>query len=208
MNLRELNAGSVAEKAWLAPVVGSLSAGSVDCEEFEIDGRFVESIAFAQTANASNTANTNEVNTFGTGEGSLTVPAGYFVAGSVGSLKFQGIVSNAAADRLTLRLYGGATGNVLLCSASVLSFGISTNKGIFGEFNFIVRHAGIGGVAFIQTNGVFSQGVNVDNILISGTGSSLVVAGFSTVGVNQFRLTSEWSQPTGALQIENLVLSI
>lgn len=208
MNLRELNAGTPATKTWLAPIVGSLDCGELTTESFAISGRSVASQAFAQTATSTNSANKNEVNTFGVGVGSLSIPANYFVAGSSGSLKLFGSISNSIGDELTLRLYAGATGTVQIGSVLITIAGASTAKRFSASFNFTLRVAGTAGNAILSTHSEYSQGTDANNIRVSADGYLLNTATFDTTTVNNFRITSEWSTFTGALGVDNLVLTV
>jgi hypothetical protein len=207
MNLSEFVDGTVAEKAYLAPVFGDVDCASLSCLDISVNGLPVPAIAFSQTASASNSANTNEVNTFGAGVGSLTVPANYFSAGSSGSLVFSGRSSAVGGETLTLRLYGGADGLTQLSSVAIV-LPASTTKGFFAEFSFTVRASGAAGVASLFTVADFSQGRNADLVRSCGDSFTANTTTFSTTTANQFRLTSQYSAATALLIVDNLVLTV
>lgn len=207
MNLSEFLNGNVAEKSYLAPVFGNVECALIECLDIRVNGLALPAIAFSQTASASNSANTNEVNTFGTGVGSLTVPANYFEAGSSGTFEFSGTSSAVGGETLTLRLYAGATGTVLIGSVAIV-VPASTTKGFFCSFSFTVRASGIAGVASISTVAEYAQSRNADLVRSCSDGGTINTTTFATTTANQFRLTSQYSAATALLLVNNLVLTV
>jgi hypothetical protein len=186
MNLAEFLDGSVAEKAYFAPVFGAVECARLDCLSLGVAGRPLPAVAFVQIASATNSANTTEVNTFGAGVGSLSIPADYFVDGSVANLSLNGTVSAAGGETLTLRLYAGFDGNTLIGSVAIV-VPASTSKGL---------------------SSLYQQSRNADLVRSCSDGFTLNSATFSTVLPNIFRLTSQWSAATASLVVNNLVLEV
>jgi len=207
MNLSEFLDGTVAEKAYLAPVFGDVDCASISCLDISVNGLSLPAKSFAQTASATNADNTNEVNTFGTGVGSLSVPASYFSAGSYGQFDLSGTISAVGGETLTLRLYAGPTGNILISTVAIV-LPASTTKGFVCSFQFINRVAGAAGVASISTACQYSQTRNADLVQSSADSYTLTVAGYATTTVNQFRLTSQFSAATATIIVNNLVLTV
>lgn len=207
MNLTELLDGSVAEKAYLAPVFGNVQCASLDCLDISVAGLSLAAQAFAQTASATNSANTTEVNTFGAGVGSLIVPANYFSAGSSGLFELSGTVSAAGGETLTLRLYAGPTGNVLISTVAIV-LPASTTKGFICDFEFTTRVAGAAGVASISTACQYAQSRNADLVRSCSDSYTLTTTGYATTTANQFRLTSQFSAATASIIVNNLILTV
>jgi len=207
MNLSEFLDGTVAEKAYFAPVFGAVECAGLECLSLEVSGRPLPAVAFAQIASSVNSANTNEANNTGAGVGSLTIPANYFVDGSTGTLEMSGVVSAVGGETLTLRLYAGVGGFVQIGSVAIV-VPASTAKGFTAKFGFIVRADGIAGVASMSTAGQYQQGRNADLVRSAGDGYTLNVTTFATTVVNQFALTSQWSAATASITVQNLVLTV
>lgn len=207
MNLAEFLDGSVAEKAYFAPVFGAVECARLDCLSLGVAGRPLPAVAFVQTASATNSANTTEVNTFGAGVGSLSIPADYFVDGSVANLSLNGTVSAAGSETLTLRLYAGFDGNTLIGSVAIV-VPASTSKGFFAEFQLVVRENGPATGARSAVSSSYQQSRNADLVRSCSDGFTLNSATFSTVQPNIFRLTSQWSAATASLVVNSLVLEI
>jgi hypothetical protein len=123
---------------------------------------------FVMTANSTAVANTVASTTIlGTGVGTLTLPANFFVAGKTVIIKGHAVISTTATPTLTLRSYLGAT---LIVSTTTTTLGTLANNGIDYEIQLTCRTTGGSGTI----RGKITYWCSGNVIATSGSGATTV----------------------------------
>lgn len=144
---------------------------------------------FTQTADRTIADSTSETTMFGSGVGTLTLPANFFVAGKTIHVELRGHNSTIpAAGNLTFKVYLGAT--QIIASATNAAGNGYTNRGWGIVFDITCRSTGASGT-------VFGQG------LVTRSSSSSTLDGWdmvatsattiNTTGSLAINVTAQWS---------------
>lgn len=138
---------------------------------------------FAQTATVTVANSASELTLVGGGQGSITLPAGFFVVGKSIKIRLSGFHSSTGSPTITIRIkVGGAT----IATASGTS-GNGSNDGFSAEMQITCRSTGLTGSIFGQGSyqelhaGGLVQGLNM-------TGPATV----DTTGTLAVDITAQW----------------
>lgn len=146
--------------------------GAGECsipKRFKIGTNPVPFVIFKQTADKSITNTTTETSLFGTGQGSLTIPANMLVAGDYIRVNMQGFISSAnSAENFTFKVKLGSTTLVSITGAmfpnlseavvditlniAVRSIGSSGSVRPAGNVMIEIRSAGYAAMVRLQTS--------------------------------------------------------
>ena len=122
------------------------------CLSFRFGGltQTASNVGFTATADATVTNTTTETTVLGTGVGSLTLPANFLTVGKTIRISVRGIISNAVAATLRVRVFYGAT--ALLDSTATGILGTNTNTFFMVSASFTCRTTGATGTVLPTGN--------------------------------------------------------
>jgi hypothetical protein len=144
-------------------------------------------ILFSATANATIANTTSELTMFGTGVGSLTLPANKLAAGAGLRINFWGYKTNpGSAGTVTIRMkIGGST-----LATAVVTPGATTDTLVRAEMMITCRTAGVSGTVIGQGQVVMPESATANRYwdLVS-TGTTVV----DTTGTLVLDVTLQWA---------------
>ena len=186
MNLREFNNGSVEQKAWLRPVCGSVTCGTIDAQQ-----QFLEQGVYTSLSNLQG---------FGVGPhpllppgaGSLTILPDTLRVGSTFKVSCKGIMSCPTGSTLTFKLQGTtlSSGTLDLVILTMVKINDSTIRNFSVDFTVACRVAGSKGIAEFQAVG---EGYVFVDIGLSPemVARDAAIFGFGTDEALQLQVTAE-----------------
>lgn len=162
------------------------------------------STLFTSTATQTVAATTSETTIIGSGQGSLTLPANYLVAGKVIRFAIRGLYSTPALNigSLAIKLkLGGTTLNVA-ASASALATSV-TNAGFDAEAFITCRTIGASGTVILMGGVTYGIGNNLAPLVLAvnnGTSATTI----DTTSTLALDATVQWSNNTSGNSISSL----
>jgi hypothetical protein len=133
----------------------------------------------------------------GTGVGSLSVPANYFIVGNTFKFFVHGDMSSANNSQLLIKIKEGA----LTIAQTTITLVATTNEHFDMELTFIVRAVGAAGVAKLLTVGTFSYSKSSNNLSEVFHFDSLEEANFDTTIATTLDVTAQWLTPGATNQL-------
>ena len=166
--------------------------------------------SFAQTSSVVIVNTTTESTILGSGQGSLSVPADRFRLGGSYRISAGGVMSCLNNTDLTIRLYGGPTGNTLLGTIPTITISTSTGKWWGLECYFTIRALGAAGVGVFSFRAKYEQNVDSQNGLIGQSVHSIESTNFDTTVLNTLNITAQWgtASPSNTFTTTQCVLYV
>lgn len=153
---------------------------------------------FAATASKTVANTTSETSLFGTGVGSLTLPANFLKAGNSLWVNLRGHVSETGTPTLQFKLKYGST--VLLDLTALTLPGLLSSS--YLEINFIVTCRSTGATGTVFTQGKFIAGTAILDV------ASTAAVTIDTTAATALDATAAWgtADPADTLTITNSTL--
>lgn len=161
---------------------------------------------FTQTADATVSNTTTETTIFGSGVGTLTLPAAFFVAGKTIGIMMSGVYSTVAVtgDTVTVKIKYGST--VIASKATTGLLTGATNNYWFAEAMITCRTTGSSGT--VQCSGgvryQVASSVVVEDELNNSAGTTTI----NTTTSNAIDVTVTHSAANGSNSVKSLVASV
>ena len=159
-------------------------------------------VLFTQTADATVANTVTETTIVGTGVGSMTLPANFFVAGKTIRIKCFGYHSAAASPTIRIRIKLGST--VILDTTAVASKN-GTNDGFTIEGIITCRTTGVTGTIYGQGNYIEFQSPSIDEGMVGTATTTIDTTTSQAIGV-----TAEWgtANASNTITTTNLILEV
>lgn len=148
--------------------------------------RGASGIQFTQTASQTIANTTTETSLFGTGLGTLTLPANALAVGTTIRIRMSGVVSSTGANAPLRVKLGGTT----LATSDALNFATITNRAWRLEVDITCRTTGATGTVIGQ--GIFWY--QISTVAVNGLGLAMTAtATIDTTTSLALALTAQWS---------------
>lgn len=152
-----------------------------------INTRIGHPLQFSATADKAVT-NTTELTLFGTGVGSLTIPANVLIAGGLVEIELRGVLSSFTSGTITIR---AKIGGVTVCaSAAATPTASLVTQEIVIRVMMLIRTGGAGGVVISNGDAVWNNGALTLQRLPLATAGAQSVAFNAAAAVD---VTWQWS---------------
>lgn len=133
------------------------------------------------------------------GVGERVVPANAFIVGGTYRISQGGFLSCVNNATLTIRIYGGGAGNVLLGALPTLTIPTSSNQWFGIESYFVVRALGGNNVAEISARVVYTQNVDNQNAVYGQSFHTINNSTFNSTVPNKLQITAQWGAQNDGL---------
>ncbi|MBL7942761.1 MAG: hypothetical protein JNM00_08350 [Flavobacteriales bacterium] len=153
---------------------------------------------FAQTADGTVQNTTSETTLFGTGEGSLTIPADFFKVGRTLKVTMMGIITNTGSPTIRLRVKLG--GSTIIDTTAVTMGTITGTQFFIAEFLITCRTAGSSGTVIGQ--GMFNYWASTSSQR-TATGASSGTVTVNTTGTLALDVTVQWGTASASNRISS-----
>lgn len=162
---------------------------------------------FSQTADSIPVVNTTSQRPlFGTGVGSLTVPANSFAVGQAYQAKMIGHLS--CLNSVTLTIVVATTTGVVLGTTGPITMSAATDKHWELDLNFTIRAIGGTGTARIISGGIFSYNKNSGSNSETNTFVTENNATFDTTNTNQLVIEAKWGTASASNSIYSNIFNL
>jgi hypothetical protein len=164
--------------------------------------QFLNGNLFAQTTTGTIANSVTETTISSTGQGTLTLPANFFVAGKTIRIRANGIMSSISSPTLRIRIKAGST---TLLDTTAVSVGNHTNALWMVDSIITCRTTGGSGTVFAQ--GIFEEYGTTKNqhSMVNTTTTTL-----STTSSQAMTLTAQWgtASASNTISCTNLTMEI
>lgn len=164
----------------------------------------IQLILFSQTNSQTVTNTVTETTILGTGVGSLTLPANFFIAGRTVRLRIGGIYTTplAATPSIIIKVKYGSTVIATVTTSALLSG--ATNLEFDGEIAITCRTTGASGSVVVHGDIEYATGVGgtiaVDSLNNAGAATTI-----NTTTSNAINITVQWDTATSTRSVTSVV---
>lgn len=164
--------------------------------------QFLNGNLFAQTASATCANTVTETTISSTGQGTLTLPANFFVAGKTVRIKAWGFHSSTASPNLTMKVKFGST---VILTTGTHAMHNDTNS--LWELEGVITCRTTGGSGTVFAQGLFQDfGTGGDSVQMVNTATNTI----STTSSQAVTVTAQWgtASASNTITCTNLVLEV
>jgi hypothetical protein len=173
-----------------------------------IDGikQSLEGVIFTQTADKTVTNTVTETSIVGTGVGTLTLPANFFVAGKTLRVRIGGVYTTPglATPSVTIKVKYGSTVLATTTTSSLLSG--ATNLEFDGEVLISCRTTGATGTVMTHGDIEYSTGL-AGTIAVDSLNNAGATTTIDTTTSNLFDITIQWDSATATRSVKSTVVT-
>ncbi|NCC88670.1 MAG: hypothetical protein EOM05_12565 [Clostridia bacterium] len=173
----------------LANFVSEISGTNNTSLKVDIGTNIISRTAFTQIADKTISNTVTETTLFGTGVGSLIIPANLLVVGRTYNIKFRGYMSGVNGNNATLKL---KLGNVTLVTSTNTMPATFTNAYFENDFTFTCRSIGETGTIIGNGRTIINAGIE-SSTSYTRTLQMTSVATINTTIANAINSTYTWA---------------
>lgn len=163
-------------------------------------------VTFTQTADKTVTNTVAETSILGTGVGTLTLPANFFIAGKTIRIKVGGVYSTpGVATTLTIKVKYGATVIATIVTTALLAGAVALEFEV--ESLITCRTTGAGGTVMVHGHTQYSTGVAGTSALdpLNNAGVATVI---NTTTSNALDVTVQWDAATATRIVTSTITTV